>query len=128
MDDLERESVERDVRESDFLSWHRKEAFIRASEVYRTAVASAVEGLVCAYCGDPASTFDHVYPRSKGGRDDPRNLVPVCRPCNSAKSGKSLTTWMSNQDQYIRNMTTAQVRMRGIERVMATTPTEFNDE
>lgn len=40
----------------------------------------------CVYCGAPADTIDHVIPRSKGGTDDPDNLVPACRDCNSRKS------------------------------------------
>lgn len=30
-------------------------------------------------------TVDHVIPQSKGGTNDPCNLVPMCKPCNSSK-------------------------------------------
>lgn len=44
---------------------------------------------ICAGCGGifPTSklTKDHAIPRSKGGPDDDTNLVPMCKPCNSAK-------------------------------------------
>lgn len=39
----------------------------------------------CVYCGDPATTTDHLTPRAYGGTDDPSNLVPACGPCNSRK-------------------------------------------
>lgn len=43
----------------------------------------------CFYCQRPlerdTATLDHLHPRSKGGTDDPENLVLACRPCNRAK-------------------------------------------
>lgn len=42
----------------------------------------------CAYCGQPGKTRDHVIPLSKGGRDEPSNVVPACRKCNSAKHNR----------------------------------------
>ena len=45
---------------------------------------------VCAHCGKAASgtnrTIDHFIPRSKGGTFDMRNLIPLCKDCNKAKS------------------------------------------
>jgi hypothetical protein len=40
---------------------------------------------ICAYCGGPAGTIDHVRPQAFGGTDDPDNLVDACQPCNSRK-------------------------------------------
>ena len=46
----------------------------------------------CQYCGTglPASelTFDHVIPRSKGGRTTWANVVAACSPCNLRKANK----------------------------------------
>ena len=46
----------------------------------------------CQYCNQalPASdlTFDHVIPRSKGGRSRWDNVVAACSPCNVRKSNK----------------------------------------
>jgi len=46
----------------------------------------------CQYCGTglPASelTFDHVIPRSKGGRTTWTNVVAACSPCNLRKANK----------------------------------------
>ena len=43
----------------------------------------------CQYCGDdlPAQelTFDHVIPRSRGGRTSWENVVAACGPCNLRK-------------------------------------------
>jgi 5-methylcytosine-specific restriction endonuclease McrA len=47
----------------------------------------------CQYCGlkFPARelTFDHVVPRSKGGKTTWENIVMACWPCNDAKGGRS---------------------------------------
>jgi 5-methylcytosine-specific restriction endonuclease McrA len=46
----------------------------------------------CQYCGDgrPAQdlTFDHVIPRSRGGRTNWENVVAACGPCNLRKADK----------------------------------------
>ena len=47
-------------------------------------------GLACTYCGGPATDWDHVIPRAKGGLTVPKNLVPACGYCNSWKRDKSL--------------------------------------
>ncbi len=44
----------------------------------------------CQYCGDAEDlTFDHVIPRSRGGRTTWDNVVTACAPCNLAKGGRS---------------------------------------
>lgn len=35
---------------------------------------------------DGIMTKDHVFPKSKGGRDGPDNIVHSCGPCNSRKA------------------------------------------
>lgn len=45
---------------------------------------------ICAYCGDKATTVDHVHPRSKGGAHDWTNVVAACQPCNQKKGNRSL--------------------------------------
>ena len=46
----------------------------------------------CQYCGGRFSasdlTFDHVVPRSKGGRTNWTNVVAACSPCNLRKGNK----------------------------------------
>ena len=42
----------------------------------------------CQYCGDEDElTFDHVIPRSRGGRTTWENVVTACSPCNLKKGG-----------------------------------------
>ena len=42
----------------------------------------------CQYCGDKDElTFDHVVPRSRGGRTTWENVVTACSPCNLTKGG-----------------------------------------
>jgi 5-methylcytosine-specific restriction endonuclease McrA len=43
----------------------------------------------CQYCGSKDDlTFDHVIPRSKGGRTTWENVVTACAPCNLRKSDR----------------------------------------
>ncbi len=50
------------------------------------------DGEVCGYCGATEGPFeiDHIYPRSKGGNNDPSNLMVACRPCNRSKRDRVL--------------------------------------
>lgn len=48
------------------------------------------DGRGCAYCGAPASVRDHVWPRSRGGGNEPRNIVSACDRCNAWKGNRSL--------------------------------------
>lgn len=49
----------------------------------------------CHYCGREDKfegvrlTLDHVFPRSKGGKDGNKNLVACCPDCNQAKDDMS---------------------------------------
>ncbi len=44
----------------------------------------------CWYCGGCPDAEDHQQPRSRGGSDDPSNIVDSCTTCNSAKGPKTL--------------------------------------
>ena len=49
------------------------------------------DGFTCQYCGCGGEmTFDHVIPRSKGGRTTWENVVASCGRCNLTKSNKTL--------------------------------------
>ncbi|GIF11868.1 HNH endonuclease [Actinoplanes teichomyceticus] len=43
----------------------------------------------CGYCGDPATTIDHVLPRSRGGGNEWRNTVAACGRCNNRKGART---------------------------------------
>lgn len=60
----------------------------RAVPVSRRGVLRR-DGHRCAYCGRPATTIDHVLPRSRGGKDSWENLVAACVKCNNVKSDRT---------------------------------------
>ena len=46
----------------------------------------------CQYCGSKNElTFDHLLPRSKGGKTDWDNVVTACSSCNVKKGGRLIT-------------------------------------
>ncbi|GAB3527921.1 HNH endonuclease [Arthrobacter monumenti] len=45
---------------------------------------------LCGYCGKPASTIDHIVPKSRGGAETWENLVACCLRCNNAKDDHTL--------------------------------------
>jgi len=63
----------------------------------------------CQYCGlDGMASFenslimsvDFVIPRARKGKNDPRNLVAACRPCNVIK-GRHVFNSLEEAKQYI---------------------------
>ena len=48
------------------------------------------DGFSCQYCAaDSDLTFDHVIPRSRGGRTTWENIVTACARCNLTKGGRT---------------------------------------
>ena len=51
------------------------------------------DGFMCQYCGKRfpirALSYDHVVPRSAGGRTIWENIVTACRTCNALKDDKT---------------------------------------
>lgn len=43
----------------------------------------------CGYCGQHATTIDHILPRSRGGQDSWENLVACCLRCNNVKGDRT---------------------------------------
>ncbi len=55
--------------------------------------------VVCAYCGDTATEWDHLRPLVEGQRPtgyihEIHNLVPACGKCNQSKGNKPWREWM----------------------------------
>ena len=46
---------------------------------------------VCAYCGEHATTVDHVIPRAHGGTNTWDNVVAACSDCNCRKADRTPT-------------------------------------
>lgn len=73
----------------DYVPMSRSPAFTRFNVFLRDRWS-------CQYCGDHFKTheltFDHVMPRSKGGKTNWENIVAACRPCNTKKGN-----WLPDQ-------------------------------
>jgi len=72
------------------------------------------DGLACAYCGatleDGATlTLDHVKPASKGGTNDPSNLVTCCKQCNCSRGTRSMTAFVKAVAGYVRGKSAKQI-------------------
>lgn len=53
------------------------------------------DGFKCTYCGSGDDlAVDHVISRSRGGTDDPSNLVTACISCNAKKHNRTLEDFM----------------------------------
>lgn len=54
---------------------------------YRDDLTAALlrQSAICWICRGPATTADHLTPRSSGGGDEPENLRPACQPCNARR-------------------------------------------
>lgn len=62
----------------------------RSAAVVSRRGVLARDGARCAYCAAPASTVDHVVPRSRGGPHAWENVVAACRDCNARKDDRTL--------------------------------------
>jgi 5-methylcytosine-specific restriction endonuclease McrA len=51
----------------------------------------ARDGGRCVYCGAPATSVDHVRPRSRGGRHEWDNVVSACHRCNHVKGDRAVS-------------------------------------
>ena len=71
----------------DYIPLPEKAAFTRFNVFLR-------DKFICQYCHNSFKveelTFDHVTPKSKGGKTSWENVVTACRKCNTHKGNKSL--------------------------------------
>ena len=66
-----------------YVAQDRPPAFTRFNVFLRDAFS-------CQYCSAGEDlTFDHVIPRSRGGRTTWENIVTACAPCNLTKGGRT---------------------------------------
>ena len=63
----------------------------------------ARDGGRCVYCAAPATSIDHVVPRSRGGEHVWENVVSCCRRCNHAKADRALVElgWRMRRQPHI---------------------------
>ncbi len=95
------------------------ERWLLAGADYRSRTDDALRDMQCVYCGDRAQTLDHIVPRSRGGSDDPQNLVPACQRCNGAKSALSLEEWAERLRADLARVDRKRAQLRGIEILMS---------
>lgn len=72
----------------------------RLEPALREAVLRKTLGL-CWYCGGPLAGkvhLDHQKPRSRGGKDDWRELVPCCSACNLSKGAMTLDEYRAKRE------------------------------
>ncbi|MEX2291524.1 MAG: HNH endonuclease [Mycobacteriales bacterium] len=50
----------------------------------------ARDGGRCVYCGAPATSLDHVVPKSRGGAHTWENVVSACGRCNHVKADRGI--------------------------------------
>jgi hypothetical protein len=53
------------------------------------------DNYTCQYCGSKKKPLhcDHIMPISRGGSNDPSNLIAACQRCNLSKHDKTLQEW-----------------------------------
>jgi hypothetical protein len=54
----------------------------------------------CGYCGESATSLDHIIPRFKSGSSNRHNLLPCCRSCNARKGSEDMKTWFQKQNFF----------------------------
>jgi hypothetical protein len=55
----------------------------------------------CGYCGDEATSLDHIIPRFKSGSSNRNNLLPACRRCNTSKASAKMEDWYQQQEFFM---------------------------
>lgn len=73
------------VKKTAYRPWHGKNGDSYAS----TNVILARDRWTCLYCEDPASTVDHILPKSRGGPSTFSNQVAACHDCNGRKADRT---------------------------------------
>ena len=90
-----------------YVPQNRPPAFTRFNLFLRDAFA-------CQYCGAGDDlTFDHVIPRSRGGRTTWENIVTACAPCNLTKGGRTPAEAHMNPHRHPRRPTSYELQDRG---------------
>lgn len=70
-----------------------------AKRRYRQSIYEAWDHC-CGYCGEEATSLDHIVPRFKSGSNNRNNLVPACRRCNQNKASHDKKEWYQQQAYF----------------------------
>ena len=94
----------------DYVHLDRQPAFTRFNVFLRDSFA-------CQYCGEPNPsenlTFDHLVPRSRGGRTTWTNVVTACQSCNLLKGNRMAVECHMHPLRPVIQPTTRQLRRNG---------------
>lgn len=67
----------------------------QAKQRSREKQRATMESPYCQYCGQSATGYDHIVPKSKGGLDIDSNKVPCCPRCNKVKKDMPLVNFLN---------------------------------
>lgn len=70
-----------------------------AKRRYRQSIYEAWD-FKCAYCGEKATSLDHIIPRFRSGSSNRNNLLPACQPCNNHKGSNKMEEWYATQPWF----------------------------
>jgi|TARA_R110000868_G_scaffold38952_10_gene136081 hypothetical protein len=54
----------------------------------------------CGYCGNEATSLDHIIPRFRSGSSNRNNLLPACQKCNNQKGSEKMEDWYIQQTYF----------------------------
>ena len=54
----------------------------------------------CGYCGNEATSLDHIIPRFRSGSSNRNNLLPACQKCNNQKGSEKMEEWYIQQSYF----------------------------
>ena len=74
---------------------------IKMRSLYDDERTKMTEAQGCYYCGSTDNLcMDHVFPKMRGGSDNPENFVTACRSCNSSKGSRDMLEWMGRKGRF----------------------------
>ena len=80
--------------------WIEDEVYLVNRQDYRRKILDAWRRR-CIYCGDNATTLDHLVPRSSPESTElSNNLAPACLRCNQSKGQENMELWYRSQSIF----------------------------
>lgn len=100
--------AKRDLLLSEFILCHKRQPPKEKNDVKtdKHSILMRETNGTCIYCGNPLAppgvTYDHILPRSLGGRGNISNLVVACQTCNSRRSSIPVDEFVGGFTEYRR--------------------------
>ena len=70
-----------------------------AKRRYRQSIYEAWD-YECGYCGEKATSLDHIIPRFRSGSNNRNKLLPACQRCNNHKGSNKMEEWYQKQNYF----------------------------